>query len=347
MKLLITTQAVDLDDPVLAFFHGWIEKFATHFEHVHVICLKMGRHSLPKNVSIHSMGKESGESNVKYIWRFFRYVWTLRGEYDTVFVHMNPEYIVLGGWLWRLLRKPVTLWYIHPKSSWRLLIARIFAIHIVSATKKSFPLETKKLIPIGIGVDTDFFSPGKSDSPESLTFRVMMAARIAPVKRVECVIGAVSELMRKNVPVVFDYYGGALVRDKAYADTLYKLVPAATPPDMWHWHGDSSQTQVRDAYRTHDVHVNATDSGSFDKAVFESMACGCITMVSNTALRGIVPEQLIFDEGDSRSLAATLERVAKMTHEERSTLRTSMRMIAEKNYSLSALIRRIAEVLKS
>ncbi|MBI5469846.1 glycosyltransferase family 4 protein [Candidatus Kaiserbacteria bacterium] len=345
MKLLIITQAVDLDDPVLAFFHGWIEKFASRFEHVHVICLKEGRHALPSNVKVHSLGKENGESNIKYIRRFLTYVWALRKEYDTVFVHMNPEYIVLGGWLWKLIRKPVTLWYIHPKSSWRLWIARIFATHIVSATEKSFPLRSQKLIPIGLGVDTDFFNPGEVPSGDD--FKVMLAARIAPVKRVECVIGAVSELMRRNVPVVFDYYGGALRRDKTYADTMYKLVPAATPPDMWRWHGDSSQTQVRDAYRAHDAHVNATDSGSFDKAVFESMACGCITVVSNRALRGVVPDELMFEEGDSVSLADVLERVYRLSCSERSELKKKIRAIAEEKYSLSALIGRVVEVLKS
>jgi glycosyltransferase involved in cell wall biosynthesis len=256
---------------------------------------------------------------------------------------MNPEYLVLGGGLWKMLRKPTTLWYIHPKSSWRLWIARVFATHIVSATEKSFPLRSKRLIPIGLGVDTDFFSPGVTASGND--FKVMLAARIAPVKRIECVIGAISELMRRNVPVVFDYYGGALPRDREYAEALYKLVPAATPPDMWRWHGDSMQTQVRDAYRTHDVHVNATESGSFDKAVFESMACGCITVVSNRALRGIVPNELIFEEGDSASLADALERIYRLVPAERTELKKKMRAIAEEKYSLSALIERVVKVL--
>ena len=46
MKLLIMTQAVDQNDPVLGFFHRWIEEFSRHCERVHVICLKEGEHSL-------------------------------------------------------------------------------------------------------------------------------------------------------------------------------------------------------------------------------------------------------------------------------------------------------------
>ena len=57
MRLLICTQTVDLNDPVLGFFHGWIAAFSRHCESVHVICLKEGRHSLPANVFVHSLGK--------------------------------------------------------------------------------------------------------------------------------------------------------------------------------------------------------------------------------------------------------------------------------------------------
>ena len=85
MRLLICTQAVDLDDPVLSFFHRWLVEFSKHCESVHVICLREGRHELPPNVFIHSLGKESGRSQVKYVARFYRYIFRYRNEYDAVF----------------------------------------------------------------------------------------------------------------------------------------------------------------------------------------------------------------------------------------------------------------------
>ena len=113
MRLLIVTQAVDTEDSALGFFHRWIQEFATHCESVHVICLKEGAHDLPANVSIHTLGKEGGRSRVKYVTRFYRYVFGLRAEYDAVFVHMNPEYVILGGAYWRLTGKKIALWYVH------------------------------------------------------------------------------------------------------------------------------------------------------------------------------------------------------------------------------------------
>jgi len=78
MKLLIITQIVDRDDAILGFFHRWIEEFAKHCEQITVICLKEGKHNLPKNVQVLSLGKEDGASKVRYLFNFYRFVWNER-----------------------------------------------------------------------------------------------------------------------------------------------------------------------------------------------------------------------------------------------------------------------------
>ena len=108
MRLLITTQVVDRTDPFLGFFHGWIVELAKHFEHIEIICLQEGQHSLPSNVNVNSLGKELGiQSRIVYAARFLGLVWKLRDSYDAVFVHMNQEYILLAGWLWKILHKRI------------------------------------------------------------------------------------------------------------------------------------------------------------------------------------------------------------------------------------------------
>ncbi len=81
----------------LGFFHRWIVEIAKRCDSVHVICLKEGRHQLPANVTVHSLGKEGGTLSRQYVTRFYRYIWRYRKEYDSVFVHMNSEYVCLGG----------------------------------------------------------------------------------------------------------------------------------------------------------------------------------------------------------------------------------------------------------
>lgn len=61
---MIVTQKVDVNDPILGFFHRWVEEFAKHFERITVICLQKGEYNLPANVKVFSLGKE--ESNFQF-----------------------------------------------------------------------------------------------------------------------------------------------------------------------------------------------------------------------------------------------------------------------------------------
>src|SRR5687767_9199425 len=110
MKLLIITQKVDRNDDVLGFFHTWIERFGKKFDSIKVICLYKGEHSFASNIEVLSLGKEENLSKIGYLTRFYSYIWGLRNDYDGVFIHMNPQYVVLGGPLWRMLGKRVVLW---------------------------------------------------------------------------------------------------------------------------------------------------------------------------------------------------------------------------------------------
>ena len=146
MRLLVTTQAVDLDDPVLGFFHRWLEELARGADTVHVICLKEGRHSLPKNVFVHSLGKEGGRSRLKYISRFYKYIRMYRNEYDAVFVHMNEEYVVMGGFLWRMWGKRIVMWRNHKMGSWRTRLAMKFADVVCYTSPNAFVASSKKAV---------------------------------------------------------------------------------------------------------------------------------------------------------------------------------------------------------
>ena len=161
MKLLILTQKVDTNDDNLSFFHNWIAAFAGQCERVSVICLYEGAHELPAHVRVYSLGKEQRVSRLRYIWNFYRYIIALRHEYDAVLVHMNPEYLILGGALWKFWKKRVGLWYTH-KSKRLLRPALFFADLVLSGSVDSFPIPTKKLAVTAHGIDTDHF-PSKTD----------------------------------------------------------------------------------------------------------------------------------------------------------------------------------------
>ena len=102
MRLLIITQKVDKKDSILGFFHDWLLEFSKHQEKIIVLCLEKGDYKLPSNVSVFSLGKERSISKIRMLFNFYRLISSKRKDYDKVFVHMNPIYIVLGGLIWKI-----------------------------------------------------------------------------------------------------------------------------------------------------------------------------------------------------------------------------------------------------
>ncbi len=141
MNIAVITQKLDSEDYVFGFFYGHIIDLAKVCDTVHVICLEKGRgDSLPGNVIVHSLGKEEGVGKLGYIRRLFSFLFARENTYDTVFVYMEPLYILLGGWWWFLNRKKVVLWYNHVYSDFKLSVAAHFTDEIIGVSKECIPV---------------------------------------------------------------------------------------------------------------------------------------------------------------------------------------------------------------
>ena len=271
MKLLVVTQKVDRTDPILGFFHRWIEEFAKHFEKVTVVCLEKGEYHLPQNVKILSLGKEERISKVRYIVLFYKYIWQERKNYDAVFVHMNQEYILLGGVFWRFLGKKITMWRNHGFGNLSTRFAVLISNKIFYTSPSSFTARFKKSVQMPVGIDTNFFKPNPSVTrvPNSVLF----LGRISPVKKVlEFVewFNALEDMFTATVA------GAALPKDEYYE----KLVRAKASERI-KFIGAVNQDQALKLYQSHEIYVNKTPAGSFDKTILEAAACGMKLMVDN------------------------------------------------------------------
>ncbi len=302
MKLLITTQAVDLDDPVLGFFHAWIEELASRTESVHVICLYEGRHNLPANVQVHSLGKEGGPSRLKYVTRLFSYVWSLRTEYDVVFVHMNEEYVVLAGLLWRLLGKRVSLWRNYPTGTLGTHIAALCARRIFCTSKHSYTARFKKteLMPVGVDTQTFFVNEAVSRVPHSVLF----LARMSPAKRVEMLIDALALLAAEELNFTATFVGSPPPDQLAYYENLKQVVQAKGLSNRVRFLPAVANSDTVDLYRAHEVFVNTSPSGMFDKTLFEAAACGAKVLAASKDFAELAGKDAYFET--SESLAARL-----------------------------------------
>jgi glycosyltransferase involved in cell wall biosynthesis len=335
MRLLILTQTVDLDDPVLGFFHRWIEELATRFEFVHVVCLREGRHSLPGNVVVHSLGKELGLERKDYIKRFYRYLWTLRKEYGVVFVHMNQEYVLLGAIPWRVLGKKVFLWRNHYKGNYLTSIAVRLSNGVFCTSKMSYTAMFKKSIIMPVGIDIiNVVAERKARS-------ILFLARFAPSKHPEVLVDALKILKQNKIKFFASIYGSALPKDEAFARAVREH--AAILPTV-QFFGSVRHDETPAIYAAHDIFVNLSGSGMYDKTIFEAAAEGCIVVASSRDFAQATEPQFTFKHSDPRDLAIVLQKILALPKKKKDDAREGFKKLAAA-HSLSTLADKLALVM--
>lgn len=289
MNLLIVTQKADKNDPILGFFHRWIEEFSKQFENVILVCLYKGECDFPANVKVLSLGKENGESRFKYIANFYRYICSERKNYDKVFVHMNQIYVVLGALLWKSLGKKITLWYTHRMVGVTLRIATALSDVVFTASKESFRLESRKVMVMGHGIDTDIFSP-LSDQQAHDPYTILSVGRVSSTKNQLVMAEAFAILKQKGFKGKLVFVGSPVTEaDEEYLKSIKVYVEKNALEDEIIFEGSSKPHLVIDAYRDADLFINLSATGSLDKAVLEAMASGLQVVTSNEAFKNIVP----------------------------------------------------------
>jgi len=344
MKLLIITQKVDKNDAVLGFFHRWLLEFAKNFEKITVICLKRGEYSLPPNIKVLSLGKENKELGIKnyelgkrarYVWNFYKYIWRERKNYDTVFVHMNQEYVLLGGLIWKILSKRIMFWYNHTCGNF-LTKAAMFMSDIVCHTSPfAYTAGTKKSRRMPAGIDTEFFRPDEKINRQPKN--IMYIGRIAPLKKVDVLIEAAKILDEEGVDFVLDVYGAAAAKDSGYFERLKEISSALQEKGKIFFRGAVPNEQTPAIFNAHLVSVNLTPKGNYDKTVLEGMACGTLSLVSSPAFNDIIPPEFRFKENDSRDLAQKIKSVFSLSESEAAKYGVAGRRAVEAKESLILL----------
>lgn len=316
MKLLILTQKVNKNDPVLGFFHEWIEKFASRFEKVFVVCLEKGDYDLPQNVEVFSLGKEEGKNlesrvwgfrKIKYIWNFYRYIFFLRKEYDTVFVHMNPEYVVLGGFFWRICSKKIALWYTHRQSNLKLWLAEKLTNMVFTSAPQSFTLKSDKVSFLGHGISTEFFkSINKKYNNNTKIF--IHVGRITKIKNCDILIETAKILKEKwSTDFKLKFLGDTVLdKDVSYKKSLLDLVEKYDLGENIEFVGFVTPYEIVKFYAEADASFNLAPTGGVDKSVLESIVALVPTFVSNQSFAeifGSYKDMFMFREFDYENLA--------------------------------------------
>lgn len=343
-KLLIVTQTVDDADPILGFFTRWVETLALRFKSVEVICLFEGTHALPENVRVHTLGKEEAKRSewktgrrIKYSARFLALLWKLRREYDVVLVHMNQEYVLLGAPLWKLLGKRISLWRNHGSGSFLTRLSVALSRNVFYTSSASYTARFPNAVRMPVGIDLARFT-GASDGgriPGSL----LMVGRVAPKKHVREVVEALIALKKDGIEIPLTLVGP--MDEVHYRDDVVGLATAGGVGLSVR--GPVAHTELPRVYQEHDIVVNVSEPGMFDKTMLEALASGSLLLTRHEDLAGELDTRLR-TTGEVPDIATKLRVLVALSEAEKEALRVKGKEIAAR-HSLEALVARLSREL--
>ena len=326
MNLLIVTQKVDRTDHNLGFFHRWVEEFASQAESVIVICLQEGEHNLPNNVRVLSLGKEERESKLQYVTRFLKYISQEVKSYDGVLIHMNPEYALLGGWYWRLMKKKVALWYVHKSVTKKLRSSIAFVDRVFTASPESFRIESDKKVVTGHGIDTEYFLPSARTPSDSL--RLLSVGRISRSKNIDVLTDSFALIREEGIDASLTIVGEPITdEDQQYLTDLKRRLQQNNLSSRVTFTGGLPHSEMRNQYCTHDILVHLSETGSIDKVVLEAMSCELPVVSSAESFKDILPKSAVIERNSPDDIVRAIKRI----REQKPPVSTLRKYVIEKH----------------
>lgn len=349
INVLVCTESIDRADPLLGYFHGWVKEFARHAHRVHVVCLGYGERKLPPNVTEHSLGKESmrkGNRFLKrfvYSARFLSRAWSLRTQYDSVLVHLSSEFVVVAGWLWRLLGKRIGFWYNDPQAGLFARVAIALSDVVFYSSTDSYAASYAHARYAPMGVDTDIYTLERSAAKESLLF----IGRLSPAKKLGIVLSAVQDIAKNVSHLKLDVYGEARSGDESYFASLRSTFASLERDGFVSYKGTVLHEKTPEVYAGHEIFVYAGSARGSKKTLYEALAAGCIVITGEPEVKGVVDERLFLETVDEASLSKALKAALALSSEKRERTRSIGRSYVRREHSLSSVVPAVLEMLTS
>src|SRR6266511_3086526 len=187
-RLVFLTQSVDPAHPALGATLPKIRALAARVDEVVVLAQSADGAELPDNVEVRTFGAATRPGRFVHFERELAHA--LPG--DAVVAHMIPVYVLLAAPLVRPRGIPLLLWYTHWKATAQLRVAERLASAIVSVDRRSFPLDSAKVRPIGHGIDVNEFVC--TDRGGHTGLRALVLGRYSPAKGIETILRAAEQV---------------------------------------------------------------------------------------------------------------------------------------------------------
>ena len=308
-RLVFITQRLDATHPILAATVPKIRALAARVDELVVLALSGRAEDVPSNAELRTFG---AGLRVQRGLRFERELARALPA-DAVVVHMAPIYVVLAAPLVRPRGIPLVLWFTHWRKSMLLRAAERLATAVTSVDRRSFPLDSSKVRPIGHGIDVREFPCTERNRSERL--RAVVLGRYSPAKGLPTIFAAV----RQAGDVDLELHGVA-------ASELERRHKRELERSGFELGDPVPRSELPKLFARSDVLINNMRAGSPDKVVYEAAASCLPVLASNPVFDELFGEfPLLFHRDDPSSLVERLRWLAGLSADERSAIGRTLR----------------------
>jgi len=252
-----------------------------------------------------------------------------RGRPERILAHMCPIYAVLAAPVARPLHVRLLLWYTHWHASPTLRLAEPLVDRVVSVDRRSFPLESKKVIPTGHGIDVSEFECFRPEPAEEL--RVLALGRLSPSKGLDTIVGAVAQVDNARLRIVGPASSSEERHHRAELEARVAGLPVSIEEPV-------PRAEVPALFAQTDVLVNNMRAGAPDKVVYEAGASCLPVLASNPIFAGMLEP---FPREDADELARRLRAFAALLPDERVRIGQALRATVEAGHSVDSWAERV------
>jgi len=341
LKLVFVTQQVDPGHPALAATVPKIRALAERVDEVVVLADRAVPGTLPDNCRVRTFAarRRSG--------RGLRFEAALARELAprprAVVAHMCPIYAVLAAPLARPLGVRVLLWFTHWQTSRTLRAAERASTRVISVDRRSFPLGSDKVVPIGHGIDLGEFAC--RPVPANGDLRAVALGRYSPAKGLETVVRAARLALDGGLELRLELHGPALnPAEREHRVELERLVAELDLGKRVRLGHAVLRGEVPDVLARADVLVNNMRAGAPDKIVYEAAASCVPVLASNPVFDDLLDERFRFERNSPEELAARLRELAALPSEERASIGHALRERVAARHSVESWADRVVEL---
>jgi glycosyltransferase involved in cell wall biosynthesis len=351
MRLVFVTQAVDADHPNLAATIDMLRALAARFDAVDVVTDRVLRHDLPANVSFRAFGAPGRAGRLVRFAAATRAA--LAARPDALLAHMVPLYVLIAYPFARPRRVPLLLWYTHWRSDWSLRLATRLCDAALTVDRRSFPLDSPKVRPIGHGIDLARFGGAGAGGNGAVSFVAL--GRTQPWKGLETLLRGFELASLQGLDGRLEIRGPQLTdEERRHRVELERIVAASQVlGERVRIEDAVGRERIPELLEGADALVSAADPGggaqALDKVVYEASAAAVPVIACNPALSEYLddlPVELRFRPGDAADLAARLRAFAAADPADRMRTGEELRRRVAADHSVESWADAVADVVR-